>query len=61
MIIIRPTIDNYSSSLLKSWGPIHEAKNKQVSCNIKLQGILEKNTLKKYDLQESYNNCKIEL
>jgi len=36
-----------------TWGPIHEAKIQQflsqVSCKTKLQCILEKNTLKKYD------------
>jgi len=39
----------------KPRGPIHEANIQQflsyVSCKTKLQGILGKNTLKKYDLQ----------
>jgi len=47
--------------------PIHEANIpsflflSQVFCKTKLQCILEKNTLKKSDLQEIYNNCKIKL
>jgi len=32
-----------------------------VSCKTNLQRIVEKNTLQKYDLQESYNNYKIKL
>jgi len=47
------------------WGPIHEANIQQFlsfdSCKTKLQCILEKNALKKYDLQESYNNFNIKL
>jgi len=46
-------------------GPIHEANIQQflssVSCKTKLQCILEKNTLKKYDLKESYIDFKIKL
>jgi len=46
-------------------GPIHEANIQQFlskdSCKTKSQCILEKGTLKKYDLQESYNNFKIKL
>jgi len=45
---------------MKTRGLIHEENLQQflsyVSCKIKFQGILEKNTFKKYDLQESYNN-----
>jgi len=50
---------------VKYWGPILGANIQHflssVSCKTKLQCILEKNTLKKYDLQESYNNFKIKL
>jgi len=49
----------------ESRGPIHEAYIQQflsyVSCKTKLQCILERNTLKKFDLQESYNYFKIKL
>jgi len=44
----------------ESWGPIHEANIQLVKQSYKFL-ILEENTLKKYDLQESYNNFKIKL